>query len=669
MKILTHLWILLLLWLLVMACRQKSEEEIIALLEKDCACEQIHSQEEIFGKLIELNEQALKRTISPEDGLRCSEKLIAHIQKHKLDIDWEFQTQKLKSESGKNSRSKEGMQAFSEAAIRMEEIAQDLKEPSLLATAYSRLHVFYAMTTADGEVNKEEVSYLFKARTAARESGDSLAILTNLQHAQTMAMKLMDQERLLELSKETLAFSSPTKKEHQKFRVFAHKHIGYHYYAIEDDFDLAEKHLLKGYELAKAYLAPIHVRILARDLIALYASYHMPEKMEPFRKYIPSPDRLPFTDAYVAYGKEEYKKAVDLVYPLINSRGAMGNKGLILKFHAVEMLRLAHKAKADYPEALKYAELKNHLQDSLSQISLRSKTEVLLFEEQIKAKEQSLHTKDESIKRLIGALGIIGIQLIMLIVFLIRLKKNKRRLEEQNLLIAKQNKDLLSANKNLDSFARVASHDLRSPLRNIHFYSEVLERELPQNNKKAEEYFEVIRSSSKEMDRLLDDILTYSRAAEEIKAFKQVDLKNVIKRVKENLESEIRVRKGIIEIEELPQIYAHEGRVYQVFQNLISNSLKYQSKDRSPHIEITTKENTDYWIIELKDNGKGIPENRIPEVFTEYKRIDIDPDIPGSGLGLSIVKRHMEAHGGRIEIESAENRGTSFQLFFPKTQN
>ncbi|MEL6257382.1 MAG: HAMP domain-containing sensor histidine kinase, partial [Bacteroidota bacterium] len=235
--------------------------------------------------------------------------------------------------------------------------------------------------------------------------------------------------------------------------------------------------------------------------------------------------------------------------------------------------------------------------------------------------------------------------------------------------IEKQNKELISANRNLDSFARVASHDLRSPLRNIHFYSEVLERELPQNNKKAEEYFEVIRSSSKEMDRLLDDILSYSRAAEEIQVFQKVDPEEIIARVGENLESEIRARKAVIEVADLPQIQAHEGRVYQVFQNLISNSLKYQSKERPPRIEIRSKENTDYWIIELKDNGKGIPENRIPEVFTEYKRINIDPDIPGSGLGLSIVKRHMEAHGGRIEIESAEHRGTSFQLFFPKTQN
>ncbi|MEO1218711.1 MAG: HAMP domain-containing sensor histidine kinase [Bacteroidota bacterium] len=653
----------------LISCNEAKIAKLKDILNTNCHCEELLNQEGIKSILEYLNEQALKRTISPEDGLRCSEKLIAHIQKHKLDLDWEFQAQKLKSESGKNSRSKEGMQAFSEAAIRMEEIAQDLKEPSLLATAYSRLHVFYAMTTADGEVNKEEVSYLFKARTAARESGDSLAILTNLQHAQTMAMKLMDQERLLELSKETLAFSSPTKKEHQKFRVFAHKHIGYHYYAIEDDFDLAEKHLLKGYELAKAYLAPIHVRILARDLIALYASYHVPEKMEPFRKYIPSPDRLPFTDAYVAYGKEEYKKAVDLVYPLINSRGAMGNKGLILKFHAVEMLRLAHKAKADYPEALKYAELKNHLQDSLSQISLRSKTEVLLFEEHMKAQKESLLQKDESIKRLVGGLCIIGIQLLILFILFTRLRKHKKTLEAQNSLIEKQNKELISANRNLDSFARVASHDLRSPLRNIHFYSEVLERELPQNNKKAEEYFEVIRSSSKEMDRLLDDILSYSRAAEEIQVFQKVDPEEIIARVGENLESEIRARKAVIEVADLPQIQAHEGRVYQVFQNLISNSLKYQSKERPPRIEIRSKENTDYWIIELKDNGKGIPENRIPEVFTEYKRINIDPDIPGSGLGLSIVKRHMEAHGGRIEIESAEHRGTSFQLFFPKTQN
>ena len=451
--------------------------------------------------------------------------------------------------------------------------------------------------------------------------------------------------------------------------MFAHKHIGYHYYAIEDNFDLAEKHLLKGYELAKAFLAPIHVRILARDLIALYASYKQPEKMEPFRKYIPSPDRLPFTDAYLAYGKEEYQRAADLVYPLIHSKGAMGNKGLILKFHAAEMLRLAHKAKGDYPEALKYAELKNQLQDSLSQISLRSKTEVLLFEEQIRGQQEILKQKDDNISKLFVGLCVIGIQLIMLIIFLVRLRKNKRTLEEQNILIAKQNMDLLSANKNLDSFARVASHDLRSPLRNIHFYSEVLERELPQNNKKAEEYFEIIRSSSKEMDRLLDDILTYSRAAEEIQNFGEVDLNEVISRVCENLESEIRERKAEIEVPELPKVLGHEGRVYQIFQNLISNSLKYQLKDRSPQIEICAKELEDYWKIELRDNGKGIPPNRISEVFKEYKRIEIDPDIPGSGLGLSIVKRHIEAHGGTIKLQSELNVGTSFQLFFPKTQN
>lgn len=645
-------------------CEKSEVNTLIPVLIAECEC--ASDITEVHAQLLELKDRAIKRKMDPQKGINCAEKLLEKIREGSIDPEFEFLVLKLKHDFGINARTEQGLTHSKKAAEDMLVIGNKTGLDNVRANAYSRLHTNYAMRSRDGEVSKKEVEYLLKARMAARASGDTAEILNNLQHAQIMAMKLMDQSRLLELSKETLSLSSPTNPDHQKYKVFAHKHIGYHYYAFEDNYELAQEHLLEGHRLAKEYLAPVHVSILASDLIALYSSNNYPEKLRPFIQDVRIPGQLPFDEAYIAYANKEYQKAEALVSPLLTTKGLVGNKGLILRFHAAEMLRLIHKTQEDYKEALKFSDLKNNLQDSINQISLRSQTEVLLHEEQIKVQEEALIQKDISIRNLILALSIIGMQVFLLMGLFIRLRNRKRSLEEKGQIIQAQNEELNSANQNLESFARVASHDLRSPLRNIHFYSEILEKNLPKLSGDIQEYLQIIRSSVLNLDHLLDDILSYSRAAEKIDQFEPVDLNNLMARILENFETDIQSRGATLDMEILPVVLGHEARIYQVLQNLIGNSLKYQNPDKNPVIHLSGSQTEFSWIVNIQDNCIGIPADRIPDIFQEFTRIHIGADIPGSGLGLSIVLRHMQAHGGSVEVDSKPGEGSHFSLHFPK---
>lgn len=249
------------------------------------------------------------------------------------------------------------------------------------------------------------------------------------------------------------------------------------------------------------------------------------------------------------------------------------------------------------------------------------------------------------------------------------LEKNHHQLREANKFLAHQNEiidnnlqKLISAYEELEQFTYIASHDLKSPLRTISSYAQLLQtRYVKQLDAKANEYLDIVIESVHNMTDVIDDSLAYSRIGKEgVRRTKPISLKDIIHIVKQNLDVEIKETNATIEYDELPTIVGKQTNFIQLFQNLISNSIKYRSND-PPLISISSKNAEEGWVIVVKDNGRGIDKRYHDTIFQPFKRIDND-HISGSGIGLAICKKICQMYNGQIEINSEMNKGTTFRI-------
>lgn len=228
---------------------------------------------------------------------------------------------------------------------------------------------------------------------------------------------------------------------------------------------------------------------------------------------------------------------------------------------------------------------------------------------------------------------------------------------------------LKDSNHQLSNFTRIASHDLKSPLRSISSFSALLNKMLRGKLvKKEEDYLEIIESSAKSMSDLIDDLLTYTRINEESLNINEENLSSLIREVLLNLDFDIKYNQVTIE-NMLPdiQIYCDSIKMKQVFQNLIANSIKFSSiENNKPYIVIESKEDDNKWIFSIEDNGIGI-ENEFKElVFQEFQKLN-GASFEGTGMGLSIVKKIVKKHEGDIWIEPEKKNGT--KIIFTISKN
>lgn len=226
------------------------------------------------------------------------------------------------------------------------------------------------------------------------------------------------------------------------------------------------------------------------------------------------------------------------------------------------------------------------------------------------------------------------------------------------------NKELRRSNEDLQQFAFAASHDLQEPLRAIAAFSQLLQLELNGTlSVKHNEYFTHVLRGGERMRFLIRDLLAYSQVGREDRPSEIVDLKAVIRWAVANLEGQIREADAIVTIEENPGSalgdFAHLGLV---FQNLLSNALKYRDPGRAPviHIEVARTSPAE-WSIRVTDNGLGIASQYLERVFEPFKRLH-GAEIPGTGIGLALCRRIVETLGGKIWVESTVDKGSVFCL-------
>jgi len=243
--------------------------------------------------------------------------------------------------------------------------------------------------------------------------------------------------------------------------------------------------------------------------------------------------------------------------------------------------------------------------------------------------------------------------------------QNLKKTEER---VRQYNEKLIRSNEELEQFAYVASHDLQEPLRMISSYTQLLERRYKDKlDDDANEFIYYVVDGACRMQRLINDLLDFSRITTRGKTFEEVDTYSILGQALSNVHQLISDAAAIVTNDDLPIIYADESQLVRVFQNLIDNAIKFCSK-RIPHIHVSAKKKEDEWVFSISDNGIGIDEQFQDRIFTVFQRLHGKDKYPGTGIGLAICRRIVERHDGRIWFESELDKGAIFYFTIPKTR-
>ena len=249
------------------------------------------------------------------------------------------------------------------------------------------------------------------------------------------------------------------------------------------------------------------------------------------------------------------------------------------------------------------------------------------------------------------------------------------------------NEDLLEANNlltrsndNLQKFAYVASHDLQEPLRKIQAFGDLLKKELASASSEGLDYLDRMQSAAGRMSTLIRDLLNYSRISNRLDTGKALSLNDVVQEILTDLDLTIAETGAIMSVGELPTITGEASQLNQLFQNLISNALKFRRPDTVPHIQITARpvkaadlantikpaRSADmYHQIDVSDNGIGFEEKYLTRIFEVFQRLHSRSTFAGTGIGLAICEKVVTNHGGAITAASQPNQGSVFSIFLP----
>ena len=237
--------------------------------------------------------------------------------------------------------------------------------------------------------------------------------------------------------------------------------------------------------------------------------------------------------------------------------------------------------------------------------------------------------------------------------------------------LERANAELKKSNERLTDFTHIASHDLNEPLRKITTYIDVIEQRLKSEvTPGVQEYLSRISRTAHRMQELVTDLLTYSKISHLSEEFTAVHLDTVIRDVQTDLETAISGKQAKIKVDKLPVIKGNHTQLAQVFQNLISNALKFQKEGNEPVIKIknngtSVNEGRTYYWVSVSDNGIGFDQADAEKIFNVFHRLHSKHDYEGTGIGLAIVQRAMENHNGFVTVRSTPGQGATFNLFFP----
>lgn len=227
--------------------------------------------------------------------------------------------------------------------------------------------------------------------------------------------------------------------------------------------------------------------------------------------------------------------------------------------------------------------------------------------------------------------------------------------------------ELKMKNKDLEQFAYVASHDLQEPLRTVTSFTQLLHRKYKdQFEKDGKEEIMFIIDGTRRMKALITGLLKYAKIGK-AKTAKSIDCNDLVDQVKRDLKRVLEEKNAKIDVGSLPNIEAYEVEVRQLFQNLITNALKFQKSETQPSIVITSKDLEDRIRFSVQDNGIGISEEYQEQIFMIFKRLHHVNEYEGTGIGLAQCKKIVELHNGEIWVNSKVNEGSTFHFTIPRS--
>ncbi|TDK47272.1 PAS domain-containing protein [Algoriphagus formosus] len=276
-------------------------------------------------------------------------------------------------------------------------------------------------------------------------------------------------------------------------------------------------------------------------------------------------------------------------------------------------------------------------------------------------KEQTSIQRDKTGKaiRIVGALQDIS-----------QRKRYEESLKTLNQQLMISNRELEVSNKELEQFAYVASHDLQEPLRMISSFLGLIEKKYDEVlDEKGRQYISFAVEGAKRMRSIILDLLDFSRLKEASESKKWIPMSQIMEEVLLLNKKLIRDSGAKIVATALPTVYGQESGLIQLFNNLISNAIKYRKEEEKPKIKITAEEHENHWQFTVADNGIGIDPKYLDKIFIIFQRLHGREQYPGSGIGLSICKKITEIHGGKIWVESTLGEGSTFHFTLQKPKN
>lgn len=242
-------------------------------------------------------------------------------------------------------------------------------------------------------------------------------------------------------------------------------------------------------------------------------------------------------------------------------------------------------------------------------------------------------------------------------------------LESQVGQLLERERLLQTANGELTHFASRAAHDLKGPIRSLEYYARLIRDEAaPPAQGLLESYFEDVDRILKGMDHLVNSLLEYALLSRTGTAFERIDLQSMLDDLVHDYAADISEVAAAVQITPLPCIVGNRVLIQQLFQNLLANALKYHEIERRPLIvAVSSTEFEGYWQFSVADSGLGIERRFHDKIFQAFERLHHRIEYDGSGLGLSLCKKVVELHGGRIWVQSEPGKGSNFQFTLQKS--
>lgn len=354
---------------------------------------------------------------------------------------------------------------------------------------------------------------------------------------------------------------------------------------------------------------------------------------------------------------EDFKKAIHFLDEL-----KMKNKKGVVYNYMCDCLLKLNRPK----EALKFGEKALEINQECSAKGEIAESYYKLFEtyQLNKDYEKALHYHIKCNELQVELFSAEKVNAIKNLELAYEMEKNNQALQQ----LDKEKRLLKRINEELKQFASVASHDMKEPLRMISSFSNLLERRLKNElDQESMEYLEIIKNNAKRMIDLLEDLLIYAKAGYDHIDLTNVDLNKVLFKLEDSLRLLINESGGSINYDTLPVIKTQETLIYQVFQNIIANALKFRKPKVPPIIEIKTEDQKTYHYITIKDNGIGIDQDDLKRIFHVFQRLHPQAHYKGSGIGLATCKKIIAHFGGKIWVTSIAGEGSTVHFTLKKS--